>query len=783
MEYKTLIKAGIKKHRGILIGIFVLVLLVSALLGTVLSVWTNSNRYIRSELTRAEFGELAAWVSGVSDTSALTADMGELLDVERVETQRLVFSNYTVGGQESDSEGQLISYTKENNRYRFFTDDLSGYQKEAPTIEQGEVYLSPSLISMFGIDLGDEISFAIARNGETVNLTVKGFYEDPFMGSSMIGMKGFLIAKSDYNAVVQAIQSAGIDALARDGAMLHIFKAHDSQLTTAELNSSLNKNTALPQYTEFVHSADAIAGFMLILQKAFSGLLIAFVLVLLLVVLVVLGHSITNTIEADYVNMGILKTIGVTSKVLRQVQLIQYIAFILSGMMVGIFLAKPLSSVVNSATLTTSGVRVPSNLPRGLYLGAFAVILLLLTGFIIMKTAKIANITPMKAIRNETNGVSFKPQKSPPINGKHLGISIAIRQLITGNKKYMSACVVAVLLAFFVSTVGNIDAWLGVDGKGMMDAFNPADHDIGVQMFGNSTNEDAQKIILNFTDITDTYLLAMPGVAVNGIDYTVNAISEPNRFHILSGRTCNADNEIVVTEFVATDLGVFVGDTLTVTGESGSAEYTISGIYSCANDMGDNIGMSRDGYLKIGKDDPQIWCHHFFLADAVQKAAIIDTLDLQFGGDVHLHENTWPGLFGIISAMRLLVAFMYVVVLLFILIVTVMTGSKLLSAEQQDIGIYKALGFTTWRLRLSFALRFGIVALIGSVVGVLLAVALSDTLVSTVMKFAGISSFSSNPSIQSIVFPTVIVTLLFMGFAYFVAGKIKRNNLTVLITE
>lgn len=783
MEYKTLIKAGIKKHSGILIGIFVLVLLVSALLGTVLSVWTNSNRYIRSELTRAEFGELTAWVSGVSDTIVLTADMAELLDVERVETQRLVFSNYTVGGQESDSEGQLISYTKENNRYRFFTDDLSRYQKEAPTIEQGEVYLSPSLISMFGIDLGDEISFAIARNGGTVNLTVKGFYEDPFMGSSMIGMKGFLIAKSDYNAVVQAIQSAGIDALARDGAMLHIFKAHDSQLTTAELNSSLNKNTVLPQYTEFVHSADAIAGFMLILQKAFSGLLIAFVLVLLLVVLVVLGHSITNTIEADYVNMGILKTIGVTSKVLRQVQLIQYIAFILSGMMVGIFLAKPLSSVVNSATLTTSGVRVPSNLPWGMYLGAFAVILLLLTGFIIMKTAKIANITPMKAIRNETNGVSFKPQKFPPINGKHLGISIAVRQLITGNKKYMSACVVAVLLAFFVSTVGNIDAWLGVDGKGMMDAFNPADHDIGVQMFGNSTNEDAQKIILNFTDITDTYLLAMPGVAVNGIDYTVNAISEPNRFHILSGRTCNADNEIVVTEFVATDLGVFVGDTLTVTGESGSAEYTISGIYSCANDMGDNIGMSRDGYLKIGKDDPQIWCHHFFLADAVQKAAIIDTLDLQFGGDVHLHENTWPGLFGIISAMRLLVAFMYVVVLLFILIVTVMTGSKLLSAEQQDIGIYKALGFTTWRLRLSFALRFGIVALIGSVVGVLLAVALSDTLVSTVMKFAGISSFSSNPSIQSIVSPTVIVTLLFMGFAYFVAGKIKRTNLTVLITE
>lgn len=783
MEQYTLLKAGIKKHRGVLAGIFILILLTSISLGTVLTVWTNSKSYIGSELTRAGFGELTAWVSGVPDEAALTTEIAGLEDVARVETQNLVFSNYTANEQQSDSEGQLILSAPEEGRYRFFTDDLNGYRQDAPEITPGEVYVSPSLISMMGVKIGDSIDFAIARGSGTVSLTVAGFYEDPFMGSSMIGMKGFLISEADYAAITHTIANSGIDALARGGAMLHIFQEDHSEVTIAELNSILNETTDLPNYTEFVHSADAITGFMLILQNAFCGLLIAFVVILLAVVLVVLGHSITGAIEADTVNMGILKTTGFTSRKLRQIQLMQAAAAILPGMLIGIALTGPLSRLVGSATLTTTGIRIPVSIPWGLCLGAFAAVLLLLTAFVILKTAKIGRISPMKAIRGEAQGVSFRPQKTPGIDGKHLGISLAVRQLLTGKKKYVSACIVAILLVFFASMIGRMDAWLGPDGKGMMDAFNPADHDIGVQMFGEHTIEEAQEVILSDTDITDTYLLAMPGVSVNGIDYTANVISEPDRFHILEGRTCTADNEMVVTEFVAADLGVSIGDTLTVTGDSGGSEYIVSGIYSCANDMGANVGLSREGYLKIGRDDPQIWCHHYFLSDPAQKTAVTEALNAAFGGDVHVHENTWPGLFGIISAMQALVAFMYAMVLLFILIVTVMTGSKILTSEQRDIGIYKAIGFTDRQLRLSFSLRFGMVAALGSVIGVLLSAVFTDPLVSTVMKFAGISNFTSSPGVLAVFFPAFLVTLLFTGFAYLAAGKIKRTDLTILITE
>ena len=92
MEYKTLLKADLRKHKGSLAGIFLLIFLVSAALSTVVSVWLNSEQYIRSELSRAGFGMLTAWVSGVPDLSAFTEELTSQEAVERTETQPFLFS-------------------------------------------------------------------------------------------------------------------------------------------------------------------------------------------------------------------------------------------------------------------------------------------------------------------------------------------------------------------------------------------------------------------------------------------------------------------------------------------------------------------------------------------------------------------------------------------------------------------------------------------------------------------------------------------------------------------
>lgn len=782
MEEKMLIRAGMKRHKGSLTGIFILTLIVALALTSVLTIWTNSGGYVRAEMNRAGFGGLTVWVSNILDLQALKDELTDLEEVDRVGIQRIIYSNYEFNGQESDSEGQLISYRAQERRYRFFLDDLSGYRSDTPEISAGEVYVPPSTISMFGVHIGDEMIFPVARNGQEVALTVKGYYEDPFMGSSMIGMKGFLISDADRVKILQIINNAGIDALARDGAMLHIFQA-DENMSSAELGTLLNENTELARYTEFFHSAAAISGFMLILHNAFCGLLTAFAGVLLGVTMVVISHSLTSTLESDYVNISILKTLGFSEKKLKKIQTGQYLLPIAGGLACGLASAVPFLPVVTRATLPSAGILVPAKISLKICFLCAGLIFVLLIAVLQIKIRNISRITPMGAIRNEAGDFCLHPHKTVPVRGKMLFFRLVLRQLASGKKRYFSTCIVAVLLVFFASLVGRMNDWLGPDGKGMMDAFNPADHDLGVQIFGDFEIEAVEAVIHGYSETTEHYLLAMPDVSINGRPYTANVITEPQRFHMMEGKTSRYDDEIVLTESAAADLGVSIGDLLTVTGSLGQAQYTVSGIYSCANDMGDNIGMSREGYQKIGQEDSRIWCFHYFLADPSQKGAIIQAIKDTFGGDVHVHENTWPGLSGIISAMQGMLICMYGLVFVFILIVTILTGSKILAAEQNNLTIYRAIGFSAGRLRWNLAVRFLLVATVGAMTGTVLAAVLTDPFVSAVMKQAGISNFESHSGIAGILFPGFVVVVLFTVFAYLAAGRIKRTSLSVLISK
>lgn len=354
---------------------------------------------------------------------------------------------------------------------------------------------------------------------------------------------------------------------------------------------------------------------MLTLQNVFTAFLLAFAAILAAVSLVVLGHSIGSAIEQDYVNMGILKTMGFTIRRLRELQLLQYLTGIVPGLAGGLLLSLPAAKVICRMTVTTTGLLIPSNLPTGLCLLTLAVLLLLLIGFIWLKTDRIRRISPMQAIRDGAGGFAAVKGGKSLLRKKGLGFWLALRQFLTGKKRYLGAALVALLLVFFASMIGRVNAWLGPNGEGLMDAFNPADLHIAAQPMGEATSEDVEQLIRGYTGITDQYMLAMPSVSAQGVDYTANVITQPERFHMLAGRACENPDEVVLTEFAAADLGVSVGDTITLTGNLGSSEFTVSGIYQCANDMGANLGLSREGYNRISAEGANIWCIHYFLED------------------------------------------------------------------------------------------------------------------------------------------------------------------------
>lgn len=401
----SLLKAGVRRQKGSIAGLFILVFTVSVTLVMALTVYINSSRYVSQEMSRLGYGDITAWVSNVDNLNKLTKEIDSLSDVEKVGIQEAGFADYTINGIQSDDEGQMLVYDSERYPYKFLNNNLGGYE-EVTEVGKGEIYISPSLQMKYNVKIGDEVHFKLSRNGEEKVFNVKGYFEDPFMGSSMIDMKSFLISETDLTEVKNILsKTSDFNVLGRQGAMIHIFQSSSSKLSPSNFNESINKGTNLSQYTEFVYSDSLIHGFMLILQNIFTGFLSAFVVILVIVSMIVMGNSISNSIEQEYKDIGILKSIGYTSWDLRLVQFLQYVLGIMSGMILGFVFSIYVVNMAAGLTITSTGLLIPTTLPYGRCMLAFLIILCVFALFIYVKTVKIIKISPLRAIRGNTGGV------------------------------------------------------------------------------------------------------------------------------------------------------------------------------------------------------------------------------------------------------------------------------------------------------------------------------------------------------------------------------------------
>ena len=115
----------------------------------------------------------------------------------------------------------------------------------------------------------------------------------------------------------------------------------------------------------------------------------------------------------------------------------------------------------------------------------------------------------------------------------------------------------------------------------------------------------------------------------------------------------------------------------------------------------------------------------------------------------------------------------------FALIVVIMFCHRMFLQEKTDIGILKAMGRTSIQLRLSFGLRFLLLA----VPGVICSVLLSGKLLTAILKPMGITHLIISLHPASVLFPIGLICVSFFLFAFLVSRGIKKLSVTVLIAE
>lgn len=796
MKYITLLKANIKKQKGSFIGISVLFILISVCVGTVFTIWLNSEKHVKDKYDELEYGDVCYWIYDNSKLDEIIKQINDNENVEKLVVQEHIAANYCANGIESDNGALLLPYAEGNLKYSILNNSMTKTEDKYFDLKKGEILINPAFSELFDCHIGDKISINITPD-VSIEFTAAGYYEDALMGSAMMGFKSMMISQEDYNELSQKIKELESEsdketAHSDNGVMLHVFKQNDD-MAVNEFQKVLSESTEIDNYSSFAYSRNSMENFMMILQNIFAAFLIVFVIILLVVAVVIIGHSIKSAIEQDFVDIGILKALGFSKMTLRILQVYQYIIAVIIGMLIGIPLSIIISSEINRGIITTTGLLVPDRLPMLEISAVFVGLILFIVIYSFVKSRKIEKITPVCAIRNGMEDVYFGSRVNVPICKKGLLLSLAFRQFNTRRKQYISILIITLLLVFFLSLGVRLDSWIGDDGSNLINFFQDVEMDLwvaskneGVEVQLNTEMErEISEVIEKYTDINRKFeYYGGVRIKINGSDHPCNIISNPEYFKLIKGRTCKYENEIVITEILSEDLGVKIGDYVTVTWEDKSEKYIVSGYYECANDVGLNFAMSSEGFKRISDDEKYKGDLTYDLKDTTNIDKIVEELESKFGDKIAVEKNTgWGAAKVIKQAMDVVSMFMYILITIFILIVVIMTGSKILYREKHDMGIYKAVGIDSRKLRLMFSLRFGMITVIGSVLGICLSAAINDRIVSYVIRMAGVSRFTTNISLLEAFIPMLMVTCMFMAFAYLASGRIKRVNLQQLIVE
>lgn len=786
MKYATLVKENIRHQKAGFIGITILVFLITLALCGVAAILNNSESYVEQEMDRLGYGDISSWVRVLPGEEELKEQIESLPEVEKVTAQPFLFTGYYVKSVENsnNSDGMVMEFKPSENTYYIYNNTISGRVKEPEKLKSGEMYVPVSFRALYDLQIGDIVALKITGDEDVLTYTVKGYFEDPVMGSSMTGIKTLLVCKEDLETVKERLNEAGEKAVGCEAEWLHIFQADPGE-STAYVQGKLNENTDLSQYSLITYAKSGMMGFMLILQKIFAGLLLAFVAVFFVVTVLVLGHSIHAGIEQDYSNLGILMALGFTGKDLLRVKLMQYLLPIFIGIVFGIPASMLEVRLVNHMTVEASGIMAPANLPVGICALMLGAMLLVFAVIIFAKVKKVGKISPIRAIRGGAGDVYFKSRFTTPLAKRGLGVHLALRQLVSGKRQYLSVCAVALLLVFSTSLLVRLDVWMGPDGQGIMESFNTADYDIGIRSSDPEVFAEAEQIIYSYGEVSTEFDYGMMHGSIGNMDYVMNVISSPEYYHILKGRTCRYDNEAVVTESVAKDQQVGIGDTIQIEYDGQQADFLITGIYQCANDMGANFGIGLDGYRRLtGGTGNTAFSHCYLFADDVDVESLIAELENRFGDALKVDDaHSWSGIDVIVSAAQGIAFLMDILTVVFVFVVIIMTGSRILYQEQHDLGIYKALGFMAGRLRNSFALRFGMASLLGAVLGMIASALFTAPVVTAMLRYCGIVNFSAHLTFWEAAKPGIFVVVLFLVFAWAAAGKIKKVDPKILIAE
>lgn len=785
MEILTILKANIKHKKGAFKSVIILMFIITVAMTAIISSNDLTYSSLDQALEEVGAGDLIAWID--SDLAEEVYDgLEDNKNVADFRVDDTLVTNYYIINKNEYKTGNAFNMLKWNTHYKVFNEDLDGFVTEPEPLKSGEVYVPVTFVDLFDCKIGSKIT--IKTNFGDEEFRIKGFVQEPVAGAYFIGIKHFFISDEDFTKMKEEKLDRGEkdSKLLGSYKIIHVNQAKDSTLSMSAFKKSLNETTRIIDNAYLTEATDTMVGYTTIFNEVGAGILYAFIIILFVIVIVIICHSISSGIEMDYTNLGILKANGFTNKKIRMIYIMQYMIAQFLGILLGIIVAYPLTGVLGSLYLSITGILISGGISvlkiAGILLGMMAIVCL----FVVVLTAKVGKISPVRAISGGTEQIYFDSRMRTQIHKKALSLTLAFRQFTSNKKHYLGTLIISGVLVFFMMSMGLLANCMS--SERFMESFGQIAPDVEIYFdkeYADTEFEHVMEDVEKIGNIEESIAMGSDYVTLNGVSIWCGFYKNLSGIEksITKGRAPIYDNEFVITEIVAEEYDLAIGDEVTISTKDGEANYMVSGLYQSTMDMGMCIAMGTDAYEKIGTRIPSYL--KIKLEDSSLSKDIKDMLDERYSGklEVNLMDEGSSGDDMIEAALNGINIFIYIISVIFTLVTVRMVCTRSFLRERTDIGIYKSLGFTAQQLRLQFSFRFFIVSVMGALVGVVFCMLLCPTMMEALLRSIGITNFITDYTLDVIILPVCMICFCFFLFAYMVSGKIKKVAVRELVSE
>ena len=757
-------KNNLKKHKGEVAIIFALIFLAAALLFTSLSLMLSGSNMIKECDKNYHVTDLMV-ITETTDEDRVNEILDPVEGYEMKETYQLIKAGADYRYRDMEPE-DAISY-----QFYFYDSSkptyLNAYPEEFNDLKDDEITL-PYYMS-YTVSAGDKLTIKIANT--EYEFKVKGFTENLYFATAM-NISGFNVLVSHdifeeiYENVDPSSRRTAVNFKIEDGVDIGEFDRTVQNVFPGDIAVT---TTDRPTMNVATTGMSNIA----------CSIILIFTVMLVVMSVIIMHFSIKNFIELNVQNIGLLQATGYTAKELR-------LACVLEQMIIGLFAtaAAVIAGIFCSRQLTSlSGMLMGLSGFSGVSIPALISTLVGIPGMVLLgsliATSSYKKLTVLEALRSGITSHNFKKNHFPLETSRlPLSLVLAGKNIFGSGKKSVFITLIVAALSFSTCLGFTLFQNWALDQSALLKLVGFESADLQVVAPGNEdfvedmlNNENVEKVN-KWSTISSMEVTYLDNSTSLGIDI-YSDIDLLEYEYILEGHAPQNENEIVLSTVEAENIGATLGDIVNVKSlvDDGTVPYTICGIDQKINNMGKKAVMSEAGAKRLNPDykfeNVLVYLKNSSRAKELKKEWEKEYTDFQFTLVDDLIGSTINTIKGAMEG----ICVIFIAATCFVVILTqlLLTRAQVIR-ERTDLGVSKALGYTSGELIRRTLMTNIPTIVLGIVLGLIMHVALANRSILLGLASFGIrqNEFSTEPHWYVL---TAAIILLCAVITAFLSGR------------